>query len=216
VFSHVHILATATRPHAQWYVQFGALHLMPHAMRCSLRQQCRLNYWGIRKTERLQLVYYAYSEHFWSSCTSPCRWGSCDICHLPPESWQFQDPSQQFPFHLSTGLRALFYHLHCTVFIRSYPLFAARLSRYTHLPIHSWHDIARNRVRTIIGRRNYINMTESVTDLFVKFAELKLTTVDRCSAARASLVLHVPCSSVSSALQLLQQAFPTKFCTNFW
>jgi len=42
--------------------------------------------------------------------------------HLPGISRQFQDPSQQFLFHLS----------HCTVFIRSYcSLSAARLSRYT-------------------------------------------------------------------------------------
>jgi len=29
--------------------------------------------------------------------------------HLPAMSWQFQDPSQQFPFHLSTGLHPAFY-----------------------------------------------------------------------------------------------------------
>jgi len=39
---------------------------------------------------------------------------------------------QEFPFHLSTRLRPVFYHLHCTVFIRSYwSLFGTRLSRYT-------------------------------------------------------------------------------------
>ena len=36
--------------------------------------------------------------------------------HLPATFWQFQDPSQQFPFHLSTGLRPCFYQLNCTVF----------------------------------------------------------------------------------------------------
>jgi len=29
--------------------------------------------------------------------------------HLPAMSWQFQDPSQQFPFHLSSGLHPAFY-----------------------------------------------------------------------------------------------------------
>ena len=53
--------------------------------------------------------------------------------HLPATSWQFQDPPQQFPFHMSTGLCPVFIVCaHCTVFIWNYcSLFAAQLSRYT-------------------------------------------------------------------------------------
>ena len=51
--------------------------------------------------------------------------------HLPAISWQFQDPSQQFPFYLITGLRPVF--IVCTaLFLSAVTLFAARLSRYTY------------------------------------------------------------------------------------
>jgi len=52
--------------------------------------------------------------------------------HLPAISWHFQDPSQQFSFHLSTGLRPVF--IICTALFSSEVsahCFAARLSRYT-------------------------------------------------------------------------------------
>jgi len=70
--------------------------------------------------------------------------------HLPATSWQFQDPSQQFPFHLSTGL--------CPVFIVCTALFLPEVTVFlhsylvTHLLIHSWCDTARIRVSTVIGR----------------------------------------------------------------
>ena len=54
--------------------------------------------------------------------------------HLPVTSWQYQYPSQQFPFHLSTGLRPVF--LICAALFFSSKVrptvhcFAARLSRY--------------------------------------------------------------------------------------
>jgi len=64
--------------------------------------------------------------------------------HLPTISWQFQDPSEQFPFHLSTGLFLVF--IVCTVLFLSEvtvhtSLFAARLSQYL--------------VGTVIGRRRW-------------------------------------------------------------
>ena len=61
-----------------------------------------------------------YNQTFFPSASR--LWNSLPVDILPGISRQFQDPSQQFLFHLS----------HCTVFIRSYcSLSAARLSRYT-------------------------------------------------------------------------------------
>ena len=61
--------------------------------------------------------------------------------HLPATSWQYQYPSQQFPFHLSTGLRPVF--LICAALFFFHPklglLFTVLLLGFldTYLLIHS-------------------------------------------------------------------------------
>ena len=67
-----------------------------------------------------------------------------DICHLPPDS---------FPFHLSIGLRPVF--IVCTALFLSEVDVHCLLHGFldARLLIHSWCDIARNRVGTVIGRR---------------------------------------------------------------
>ena len=71
---------------------------------------------------------------------------------LPAISWQFQDPPQQFPFHLITGLRPAF--IICAALLLSEVAVHCLLHGLlgTHLLIHSWCDSARNRVGTVIGR----------------------------------------------------------------
>ena len=72
--------------------------------------------------------------------------------HLPAISWQFQDPSQQFQSHFSTRLRPVF--IVCTALFLSEVTVHCLLHGFldTHLLIHSWCNIARNRVGTVIGR----------------------------------------------------------------
>jgi len=74
-----------------------------------------------------------YSQTFIPSAIRLWNTLPVDI-YLPAISWQFQDPSQQFPFRLSTGLRPVF--IVCTALFLSQVTvycswFAARLSRYT-------------------------------------------------------------------------------------
>jgi len=72
--------------------------------------------------------------------------------HLPAICWQFQDPSQQSSLLLNSGLLPAF--VVCTALFLSEVTVHCLPHSFlnTHLLIHSWCDIARNRVGTIIGR----------------------------------------------------------------
>ena len=93
-----------------------------------------------------------YSQTFFPSAIWLWNTLPVDICQLSPESFKSQDPSQQFPFHSSTGLRPVF--IVCTALFSSEVTVHRLLHGFlgTHLLIHSWCDIARNRVGTVIGR----------------------------------------------------------------
>jgi len=72
----------------------------------------------------------------WLDSLQDCRngkrtgWWSSILSSVRPSP--LQDPSQQFPFHLSAGLPYVLFFIICTVFIRSYcSLSAARLIQYT-------------------------------------------------------------------------------------
>ena len=76
----------------------------------------------------------SYSQTFFPSAIQQWNTLPVDICQLPPD--KFQDPPQQFPFHLSTGLCPVF--IVCTALHCFYPkvtvhclLHTARLSQYT-------------------------------------------------------------------------------------
>ena len=90
-----------------------------------------------------------YSQTFASAVQ---LWNTAlDICQLPPYSFRTHLSSLRL---LSTGVRPGFFHLHCSVIIRSYcSLFAARLSRHMCL-INCVCDIAQMWVGTVIGRWN--------------------------------------------------------------
>jgi len=62
----------------------------------------------------------------------------CASRYLPAISWQFQDPSQQFPFYLSTGLGPVF--ITWTALFLSEVTVHCLLNGFldTHLLLHSW------------------------------------------------------------------------------
>jgi len=78
---------------------------------------------------------------------------------LSATSWQFQDPSQQFPFHLSIGLHLVF--IVCTALCFYEVAFHCLLHGFldTLVLIHSWCDVARNWVSTVIWRWRWMATT---------------------------------------------------------
>ena len=167
-------------------------------------------------TRRFETIYVqiqwntdTYSQIFFPSAIRLWNTLPVDICHAAT-SWQFQNPSQQFPLHLNTGLRPVF--IVCTAVFYPKLLFIVCSTAFsiTHVLIHSWCDIARNRVGTVIGRWRW-----TVT----KYEHYKKTFILSWSGRRcAAKSYRIYCISVISAIFTRRQSaqrIPSPQCANF-
>jgi len=110
-----------------------------------------------------------------------------DICQLSPDSFKTLSAVSVSSDHRTTSC---FYRLRCTVF---YPklLFFVCCTAFSIYPlIHSWCDIARNRVGTGIGRWRWITVV-SASDSFSRFLALyKFVCIYACMLVFVPVNVH--------------------------